>query len=994
MRLHLPFLAIFFATTLARLSACWYPPNPTPPSSYISPDQATIRVGESTYVHAYYYAGDYDYIIDTNIDRADIGALYTEGDNDHRYHLFTPTEPGVYTFYSRITTANFYWDTYASTTVTVLSNEPAQPPTTSIYADATTIHLGESIFIHAWFAAGANDVLTASNIDLNDVGLSCGGEINDRYYAFAPTRTGTYTFYARACTAAFGWVTGNTVTVNVVNDRPIHFYEIIDANNGAIIGPGPDGRVLISPTQPFYVRSNAVDPEGRLEGHYLELTRPSGQGIAAQYPASGSDHWHDFGPYTCEGETGIIHLTVYAWDKDKEDWYGPGTPGWATTESPDINSFAGIAPRAEITVDGHTHGKRLSWIEGDPAPTITVRYKATDADGNLTGIRPQFWAHTWYYEDNSENGQTGWLPSVQFYNNNGNFIPQAGGSGEYVQTFTLNSWYPSPECHYYFWTDAQDALGNSVNSGSDGQGGAWQQGFHLIVDQVQNAAPNSVTLNNTSTALTLGDSVAVSSTASDLEQNLAYHSFWSRGPRSSDTFAGDGDGWISYADDATNWSNYINPGTPSDPASSSISATFTPPAPGYWQIHANVYDTRGAWGPGATSQAIYVNNVEPTNQLTFTGVRTDATTGALYVYADDAFSLTHTAGNPFPDSSFAHYETGFKLRKRFLLPNNTPAGDWETLNAAGPATGTRSYVQSYPGPHAIGTIEFHITAWNQWVPSETGALRQYIIQVRNRPPTVTLTSSASSLYYGQSTTLTATANDADGNLSASAIRRAESGDFRRPSGIDYSSIGWNGYSTETGWSSSSFASDAIAGGSSNIKTINYKPVGVGAFTFSAQVKDNAGATSPVALANLTVGKATPTASASNQTGGEGTALTAAQLSVVFRNPNDGNLSVPGTVSYEIVANGVAPYFGNGTFLYPGQFLPASNYVVRAKVNASANYNEGTVDFNLFILAEPNADSDGDGVVNWIERTLGTDPFRAPDGNSAAVLQLKIHTPRP
>jgi hypothetical protein len=47
-------------------------------------------------------------------------------------------------------------------------------------------------------------------------------------------------------------------------------------------------------------------------------------------------------------------------------------------------------PNPWVEVDGHTTGAAITRPAGGSVP-VTVRYKATDPDGNLTGLRPQVW---------------------------------------------------------------------------------------------------------------------------------------------------------------------------------------------------------------------------------------------------------------------------------------------------------------------------------------------------------------------------------------------------------------------------------------------------------------------------------------------------------------------------------------------------------------------------------------------------------------------------
>jgi hypothetical protein len=99
-----------------------------------------------------------------------------------------------------------------------LTVNPPPAPTTTITADSSAIYVGQSTGIHATFAAGSGDVLTADNID-SPVGTGLGATTNpdaSKSITFTPSAPGTYTFYARATTQYYtSWTTYNSVTVNV-----------------------------------------------------------------------------------------------------------------------------------------------------------------------------------------------------------------------------------------------------------------------------------------------------------------------------------------------------------------------------------------------------------------------------------------------------------------------------------------------------------------------------------------------------------------------------------------------------------------------------------------------------------------------------------------------------------------------------------------------------------------------------------------------------------
>jgi RHS repeat-associated protein len=93
------------------------------------------------------------------------------------------------------------------------------------------------------------------------------------------------------------------------------------------------------------------------------------------------------------------------------------------------------APVASVVIDGYGSGATVTRPRAGSV-NVTVRYKATDADGNLTGIRPYFRR-----------------PDSTFNNNGGAFIAKTGGSGEVDWTVTLDQ-----NGAWDFKTHAQDSV--------------------------------------------------------------------------------------------------------------------------------------------------------------------------------------------------------------------------------------------------------------------------------------------------------------------------------------------------------------------------------------------------------------------------------------------------------------------------------------------------------------------------------------------------------
>jgi hypothetical protein len=114
-----------------------------------------------------------------------------------------------------------------------------------------------------------------------------------------------------------------------------------------------------------------------------------------------------------------------------------------------ISNANNQAPVPAITIDGRSPNDSVA-----QGTTVTVRYKATDVNRNLSGIRYNVWNPASSYFDNGGGG----------------FVSQSGNTGEVTHSVTLSS-----TGDWYFWTDAQDSLNASASTG------AWYSGFKLTV---------------------------------------------------------------------------------------------------------------------------------------------------------------------------------------------------------------------------------------------------------------------------------------------------------------------------------------------------------------------------------------------------------------------------------------------------------------------------------------------------------------------------------
>ena len=95
-------------------------------------------------------------------------------------------------------------------------------PSASISADSPTIRVGQSTIVRASFSANSGDTLTAANIDQPlGSGRAASTSPSPKTYVFAPSSTGTYTFYARATSHYYSaWATYAQTSVTVTDPPP------------------------------------------------------------------------------------------------------------------------------------------------------------------------------------------------------------------------------------------------------------------------------------------------------------------------------------------------------------------------------------------------------------------------------------------------------------------------------------------------------------------------------------------------------------------------------------------------------------------------------------------------------------------------------------------------------------------------------------------------------------------------------------------------------
>lgn len=328
-------------------------------------------------------------------------------------------------------------------------------------------------------------------------------------------------------------------------------------------------------------------------------------------------------------------------------------------------------PIASVTVDGYGSGATITRPYGGSV-TVTVRYHATDADGNLTGIRPQVWR-----------------PDGNLDNNGGNFVGQSGGSGEVVWSVTLNQ-----NGNWYFWADAQDAVisPNYVDSGS------WSSGFRINV--VESAPPPqapsvSQFQPSADTTVTIGTNLTLQSYADDPYRAITVHNLEIQRP----------DGVWNTSGAFANTSAYIGgPVGPDAPMASLRTAGFTFDQVGVWHVRsraannvASAYsETRTVTVAAQTQSAVTISpssqSINVGQSITFTA--SGGSGSGAYTWGGDASGTGASSSVTFNTAGTRTVTVYRAGDSTYSSSNVATATITVSLNAQ--ATVQISPVQAYP----------------------------------------------------------------------------------------------------------------------------------------------------------------------------------------------------------------------------------------------------------------------------------------------------------
>jgi RHS repeat-associated protein len=472
--------------------------------------------------------------------------------------------------------------------------------------------------------------------------------------------------------------------------------------------------VAQGPSQNNHAPVASVEVEGQAPG--ATLVRPYGKPVTVTvryklYDEDGNitairpQAWHegtnylqnDNGNQTSRSACITTEIVrTYTLDRDG-DWYF-WTDGWDSVLPDLINSGAFTSgykltvqqaaqvPNAEpqTSVECVQYQSESTVYRGSSAPvTITIRYRATDSDGNLNAIRGSRYYHNENYDPDYYMEQ--WDDGVS--------VPASGPRAEREETVTLDS-----DGVWYFWTQAQDTI--TAPAWTNNSGTPPADALVLYVQSWGSASPvpSAPTLTGAPASIQLGQSISLNSSTGSTVANLAGHRFWRRGPRTSDTFHEGSHDWVRDGENSAGWVNLPNPiGSPSGSQNSTRTVSFTPPQPGFWQFAVDAVNDQNGLSPRTMTDRVFVAPLPSVNLVASTPQGASANGGG---------TLQVTAGQPVS------------------ITSTTTASGWLSTHAIGRVSGQSllAFVSKNLSAEATKTSN---TESYTWTPTEPGSYTLY-----------------------------------------------------------------------------------------------------------------------------------------------------------------------------------------------------------------------------------------------------------------------------
>ncbi|OAM89678.1 FG-GAP-like repeat-containing protein [Termitidicoccus mucosus] len=329
---------------------------------------------------------------------------------------------------------------------------------------------------------------------------------------------------------------------------------------------------------------------------------------------------------------------------------------------------------------------------------------------------------------------------------------------------------------------------------------------------------------------------------------------------------------------------------------------------------------------------------------------------------------------------------------------------WQEIYNSTTSSGSFSYTLN-----SIGTYHFHARAYDA-LGAESGTVIVNVTSENHAPGPSSLTATKTAMHVGETTTLTATLADVDGNLNAHGIwwnRGISGSDWVHPQ------VEWSGAQPDaTGWSNISTQDLAPSNSSNSVITADWTPAGTGTYAFHCAGGDSAGAWGGGAEVTIVVSDIPPdTTAPSVPTGLAASAIDATSFTLSWTACTDN----VGVETYEVCKDGMS--INNhviGTQITVSGLQRGASYLmsVRAR-DAAGNWSDWSAP--LTVSTDPNApvtlpvdwadqhdldpadtlgDPDGDGLTNIAEYNLGTDPRHYDAGTSALGNTVPAGWPAP
>lgn len=533
---------------------------PLPPTATITADSVTMTVGDTTIIRAQYAGHVADPIQQTNIESPAGTGLPGLNPNDptDKNYTFTPTAPGSYTFYARINTLSYPWDTYAQ--VTVLVNKAS--PTVSFPGIADT-YVGQSVGLGASVVGGHNPAGGVSYSIIATTG-GAGGSIAGstvNVNALGSGNPGTITLRATFA--------GDSNNTSSYADQTVNVPNRTNTQNWFTFN-GVSGDVSITVGQTVSLSANATDPDGNLIYQTILWDQGNGSywtGVPYLWNFQNSTGWSNYSNPTGYGIGSGSNSTITA------DWtgYAPGDyvfyqitwdDGWNTASgmtrtihvgkaSPSLN-FAPIG----ILYVGQSIGLNAT-LSGGSSPTGGISYSIIGSTGGASG---------------SVSGST---------------LNVTGLSSGNPGTITVRATYP----------------GDANNAG-------------ITADQVV-AVPNRVPSNisMTATSVPFGTVPTFTARATDADGNLSKLHIVLASPGSSYTPA-----WEGYSPSGLPWQHIQSYNAPSGWDSTVSGSLPSAVAPGTYYLTTNSEDAQPSWqyNSGLVMATFTISKASPT--VSFPGI--------------------------------------------------------------------------------------------------------------------------------------------------------------------------------------------------------------------------------------------------------------------------------------------------------------------------------------------------------------------------------------